>query len=209
MTSRREFLVASALFPFPCAGAATHAFNGANKRYRQWLAQLHVDLAQLAAHADGTASVSHEQIEQYCSTSIVPRSRGAHLLGELLAGAAERRREGRVRGRYAGPDMVTLRLLDVSVPAGYGGLFPEAIGSEFPSNRFSVWYMHLGVGAALQPYFDDKTRFSPYGLPPDGQLRRKAFPFVLFETSGSALRLAGVSAEWLGAADYLIQKQYS
>ena len=209
MTSRREFLLASAVVALPCAAAPTHALDGANERYRQWLAQLLADLAQLAVQAKGAAGIPLDRIEQYCSKSIVPDSRGAHLLSELLTGAAQRRREGRARQRHAGQDLVTLQLLDLSVPAGYGGPFPEAAGSGFPSNRFSVWYMHLSAGDALAPYFDDKTRFSPYELPPDGQLRRKAFPFLLFETSGSALRLAGVSAEWIGAVYYLIQKQYS
>ena len=209
MTSRREFLWLSAAFALPCAAAPTHALDGANERYRQWLAQLHADLAQLTAQTKGAVSISHDHIEKFCSKSIVAHSRGAHFFSELLTGAAERRSERGARGRYAGSEMVTLQLLDVSVPAGYGGLFPEAAGSRFPSNRYSVWYMHLGAGDMLEPYFQDKALFSPYALPPDGQLRRKAFPFLLFETTGSTLRLGGAGNEWFGAVNYLIQKQYS
>ena len=209
MTSRREFFWISAAFALPCAAARARAMDGANERYRQWLAQLHADLAQLAAQTKGAVGISQDQIENFCSKSIVPHSRGAHLFSELLTGAAERRSESGARVRYAGQEMVTLQLFDVSVPAGYGGLFPEAAGSKFPSNRFSVWYMHLDAGEMLEPYFKDKSLFSPYALPPDGQLRRKSFPFLLFETIGSTLRLAGASDEWFGAVNYLIQKQYS
>ena len=183
--------------------------DGANERYRHWLAQLHADLAQLAAQTKGAVGISHDSIEKFCSKSIVPHSRGAHLFSELLTGAAGRRSERGARGRYAGTETVTLHLLDVSVPAGYGGTFPEAAGSKFPSNRFSVWYMHLGAGDMLELYFKDKSLFSAYALPPDGQLRRKAFPFLLFETTGSTLRLAGAGNEWFDAVNYLIQKQYS
>ena len=209
MTSRREFLWISAAFALPCAAAPTRALVGANERYRLWLVQLHADLAQLVAQTKGSRHISEGQIEKFCSKSIVPHSRGAHLLSELLSGAAERRQQGRARGHYAGPEMLTLQLLDLSVPAGYGGLFPEPAGSRFPSNRYSVWYMHLSAGDMLETYFEDKSLFSPYALPPDGQLRRKSFPFLLFETIGSTLRLAGASDEWFGAVNYLIQKQYS
>ena len=209
MTSRREFLLISTVLCLPCTAAPAHALDGANARYRHWLTQLQADLAQLAAQTKGVRTISEDHIEQFCSKSIVPHSRGAHLFSELLTGAAQRRSAGRTRGRHVGPDMATLQLLDVSVPAGYGGLFPEAAGSTYPSNRFSVWYMHVGAGDMLEPYFKDKELFTPYALPPDGQLRRKAFPFLLFETTGNTLRLAGAGNEWFGAVNYLIQKQYS
>jgi len=100
-------------------------------------------------------------------------------------------------------------LFENSVPAGYGGLFPEAPGSHFPSDRFSVWYMHIGGSEVLQAYFDDKAQFPNYQLPPEGMLKRHAYPFLLFEDAGYALRLAGIGAEWMGAAVYLHRKQYA
>jgi hypothetical protein len=69
--------------------------------------------------------------------------------------------------------------------------------------------MHVGGRDALQAYFNDKTHFPMYQLPPNGTLRRHAYPFLLFDESGDAVRLAGFGAEWMGAVIHLQRKQYS
>ena len=110
--------------------------------------------------------------------------------------------------RNAHQGSVALHLFDSALPAGYGGRFPESPGSGFPSDKYSVWYMHISKGAALQSYFDDKQKFPSFALPPDGKLVRNAYPFLLFEDSNESLRIAGIGAEWMGAVVQLYNEQF-
>jgi hypothetical protein len=205
MPTRRNVLLTGAAFAM--VGTPTWGFDAdsAPLRYRNWVTRFRHDIEMLRAGVAGTAGASEEQVGINCSSSIVPHSRATLMVSEWLTDLAHKRDAS----RYAGLSFIAILLLEDSVPAGYGGLFQEAPEIRFPSGRFSVWYMHVGGPDALQAYFDDKTQFPHYELPATGTLKRHAYPFLLFEDTGNALRLAGISAEWMGAAIYLQRKQYS
>lgn len=172
------------------------------ERYRQWYAQLQKDIESLLAHVPSGAPLTNEDIERWCANSLVPGSRAIHNLRDWLSGGAGISRAG---GGIAivGPTTILISLLESSIPAGQGGLFPEKEGSGFPDKTLTVWYMHIPGNSVLQPYFDDARNFKPYRLPAEGVLERNAFPFLLFEDKGGRLRFGGVSQEWFGAVQYL------
>ncbi|XYJ11490.1 hypothetical protein ACSUZJ_05750 [Telluria sp. B2] len=209
MPTRRDFLLTGAMFAV--AGTSSWEFDSdsALLRYRNWLARFKRDIAQLSAEVSGTAGVFEEQVRIICKSSIVPHSRATLMINDWLMGIADKPSGHRGVGRYVDLGSVVMLLLGDSVPAGFGGLFPEALRSRFPSHRYSVWYMHIAGPEALQAYFNDKAHFPNYQLPPNGTLKRHTYPFLLFEDAGNTLRLAGVGAEWMGAAVYLYRKQYA
>lgn len=209
MATRRVSLLAGlslALTGFSARGAGA---DSASVRYRAWLEQFKRDMARLHAHAGKEGGASEEQVGSMCVASIVPHSRAALMVSEWVTGEGDNGSTRRRRTRYADVATVAMALLDHSIPAGLGGLFPEQTGSRFPSGRFTVWYMHVREPDALKSYFEDKSVFPIYALPPHGVLKRHAYPFLLFEDSGAALRLAGIGAEWMGAAVHLYKKQYA
>lgn len=165
------------------------------ERYRAWLAQFETDLKiYRAALADGKAQ-SADDVADIFRRSVVPGSR-AHNNAQQIFGS--QRPDYSTSGEivFVGEARVLLNLLHRSVPAGYGGVFPEAAGSAFPSG-LSVWYMHVDGGDELeQDYFASPKYFEPYRLPPHGVLVRKAYPFLLFEDAPDRLRLGGFSAEY-------------
>lgn len=209
MRKRRDFLLAGVISAVVGVPAWGFEVDSALLRYRSWLAQFESDLARLSKNLNESADLSAEQIAIVCTRSVAPDSRAAAMVKEWLTDIADQRRSGHGANRYAGVGAIAMLLLKDSVPAGYGGQFQEAPESHFPSNRFSVWYMHITGPEALQAYFDDKAQFPSYKLPPNGMLKRHAYPFLLFEDTGSALRLAGIGSEWMGAAVYLARRQYS
>lgn len=209
MSTRRDFLLTGVTLAI--AGTPSWGFEAERTtlRYRNWLSRFQRDLVELGADLAVKPGVSDDRVGIICKSSIVPHSRAALMISEWLAEVADKRDDHRGARRYVGLDSVVMLLLEDSVPAGFGGLFPETSESRFPSNRFSVWYMHIGGPEALQAYFDDKAQFPNYQLPPNGTLKRHAYPFLLFEDAGNMLRLAGIGAEWMGAAVYLHRKQYA
>lgn len=208
MLTRRDFLAAGAALAVPCAAAGSLALDSANVRYQRWIVQLNSDLSALTAHVKGPAAITEADIDKWCSTSIVPRSRAALLFSQWLTEFTANRAASLHASRNAQLGSVALHLFDSALPAGYGGRFPELPGSRFASDRYSVWYMHISKGAQLQSYFDDKERFPCYQLPPDGKLLRNAYPFLLFDDGSDALQLAGVGAEWMGAVIQLYNAQF-
>ena len=209
MTTRRVSLLAGlslALTRFPALGSSS---DSAAVRYRAWLEQFKRDIARLHAYVGSEGSVSEDQVGGMCGASIAPHSRAALMVSEWIADERDNGNGRRRSTRYADLETVVLSLLELSIPAGLGGLFPEQHGSRFPSELFTVWYMHVRGPDALTSYFEDKSQFPQYALPPHGVLKRRAYPFILFEDSGNALRLAGIGAEWMGAAVHLYEKQYA
>ena len=208
MPTRRDFLFTGAMLAVPGTPVWGFDADSAAMRYRNWLTQFLYDLARLRKRVIDVA-VPEEQIGVICRSTIMPHSRAVVMVSGWLKDAANKCNTSHRARRYTSLDSVVMLLLENSIPAGYGGLFPEEAGNRFPYDRFVVWYMHIVGPNALQAYFDDKTQFLDYKLPPDGVLKRHAYPFLLFEDAKSTLRLAGVGAEWMGAAIYLHRKQYS
>jgi hypothetical protein len=181
----------------------------AGERYRAWLVQLTSDVATVAREAPREELITLAQIHQFCSASIVPNSRAA---GNFMSWLNQSRQHGErtVSGEivFVGPLTIILRLLEASMPAGRGGLFPESQDSGFPDRSLEVWYMHVHAGEHLQRYFDDKQIFKPYHLPPEGQLVRDAYPFLMFDDQGPVPRLGGFGREWFGAVDVTYNMQF-
>ena len=209
MPTRRDFLLTGTALVVIRTPAWGIEADNATLRYRNWLGEFQSDMKMLSASEAGAAGASEEKVSIICENSVVADSRAALMISEWIKEADEKRDARHGARRYADMAAVAMLLFEHSVPAGYGGLFQEAPGSRFPSGRFSVWYMHIGGPDDLQAYFDDKAQFPNYELPPNGILKRHAYPFLLFEDVGNTLRLAGVGAEWMGAAVYLHRKQYS
>jgi len=210
MVKRRDFLIMGAMLSVNQRSAWGFRFDTDPSRYREWLAKFKNDIEKTSAEIAKKVIVPNEkQIGISCRKTIVPGSRAALMVSEWLTEAADQRNNRRGAQRNAGLGSIAMLLLENSTPSGYGGLFPEAPESRFPSRIFHVWYMHIGGPHSLQAYFEDKEQFPIYELPINGTLKRKAYPFLLFEDAGKTLRLAGVGAEWIGAADYLYRKQFS
>lgn len=209
MSMRRNLIINGAMLAL--SGTPVWGLNAdsASLRYRSWLVQFRRDLAQLSKVVTDVIGASEEQVGMICKNSVAPHSRAVSMVSGWMKEGSEINNARRSARRYADWSSIALLLFEDSVPVGYGGLFPEAPGSRFPSGRFSVWYMHIGGPESLQAYFDDRAQFPNYKLPPNGTLKRHTYPFLLFEDTGNTLRLAGVGAEWMGAAVYLHRKQYS
>ena len=123
------------------------------ERYRQWYAQLQKDIESLLAHVPSGAPLTNEDIERWCANSLVPGSRAIHNLRDWLSGGAGISRAG---GGIAivGPTTILISLLESSIPAGQGGLFPEKEGSGFPDraiayadvvDRSEKWFTFNGL----------------------------------------------------------------
>ena len=177
------------------------------ERYRQWYAQLQKDIETLREQVPSGKPLSNEDVERWCANSLVPGSRAIeNLRSWLSSGSGVSAAGGGIV--IVGPTAIIMSLLESSIPAGQGGLFPEKEGSAFPDKALTVWYMHISGGSILQPYFADGRSFKPYRLPPPGVLERDAYPFLLFEDRGGRLRFGGVSQEWFGAVQYLHSIQF-
>jgi hypothetical protein len=204
--NRRELLLTQACgVALALVSSRVHAFQraAALDRYSHWLSQLGADLKQVANQVQDDQPITADDIGQWCVKSIVPGSRSAINFAEWLD-LAHRFRNRRSRGEiFLLEHAQIMDLFASSIPAGVGGLYPESPNSNFPDRTLTVWYMHIHGGNELQQYFDSKHYFKPYHLPRDGELERAAYPFLLFEDTGSTLRLGGMGAEWYGAATWL------
>lgn len=198
--ARRRLLLAGLTAAWWCPPARAFDRVAARDRYRDWLNRFHNDLTALANEVPKGAPATLADVERCCSGSVVPGSRGAHNVTEWYARALSENRGGWVLRAF--------QLMERSIPAGQGGLFPEAPQSGFPDRTLTVWYMHIHSGEALSPYFRNPQRFSPYRLPPDGQLERNAYPFLLFEDGAAGLRFGGAGKEWHGAVQFAYELQH-
>lgn len=209
LLSRRQVLMTCILAALP--GQAAWAFDrvGAGERYRQWLKQLKSDLQAVTREVPADEPITVDHINKLCASSVVPDSRAAANFRDWL-NESRKYGERTVSGEivFVGPLTIIMRLLESSIPAGQGGLYPEPAGSSFPDRALSVWYMHVHGGEHLQRYFDNSEVFKPYHLPPDGQLERGAYPFLMFEDKDQRLRFGGVGREWYGAVGWLYEMQF-
>ena len=196
-------------FFFMVCAAPGWAFDRVKEgeRYRQWYAQFQKDIEALREHVPSGQPISNAEVERWCANSLVPGSRAIdNVRGWVSGGGGVSAAGGGIV--IVGPTRIVISLLESSMPAGQGGWYPEKEGSPFPDKTLRVWYMHIPGTSILQTYFDEKSNFDPYRLPPDGVLERKAYPFLLFEDKGGRLRFGGVSQEWFGAVQYLHNIQF-
>lgn len=164
-------------------------------RYRAWLTDFKQDLNRLSA---SRRPLSEAELDAMFARTVVPGSRGAAFIRQSFA-----RRGG--DGAYfpqTGPRAVFLGVLDSGIPAGQGGVYPETDPALNVAD-LTVWYLHVDVGDMTNTYLLSDKHFTPYRLPPPGKLERNAYPFLLMDTHGGALRLGGVSSELWGLIAYL------
>lgn len=170
------------------------------ERYRAWIARFEHDLLAYQQALSLSPGINDDQIEAIFAASIVPHSRAIANVKDIF---------GRHRPAYSasggivfsGIPVILLEFLKKSYPAGYGGSFQEPAGSAF-TNGLSVWYMHIQVGGPLDDtYFSSSKHFDFYELPPYGVLKRRAFPFLLFEDDGQMLRWGGIGQEYWNAVE--------
>lgn len=165
-------------------------------RYRAWLAQFEQDAQQYKEELqEGTASTD-EDVARIFKRTVVPGSRGILNVRTLFGGITN----GQIS--YGEVGRTALYFLNASVPAGYGGAFPET-DSKYTKGA-SVWYMHIDYNYLLQEdYFENPAIFDQYQLPPNGVLKRKAYPFLMFDDREQELKFSGFSQEYWGAVQYL------
>jgi hypothetical protein len=190
---------------------AARAFDrvAAGERYRRWHDAFRADVRRVIGLVPRDEEITAEHVEKICERSVVPGSRTPENFAVWLNQQRQQDRFPRTSASRLGFLRVVDLMLEDSIPAGQGGLFPEPAGSAFPDKTLTVWYMHVHGGELLDSYFANPERFKPYRLPPEGTLARKAFPFLLFEDSGSSLRLGGFSAEWMGAVERMYSIQFT
>lgn len=209
MPAMRVWVCALVLGVFSLGAAAQADFDRAKQgqRYRAWLAQFENDVRHYRSEIAKGGAQTDEEVARIFAHSVVPGSRAITNVREVFgSGGPDYSRGGEIV--FVGPAPVVLQTLRVSVPAGAGGTFPESKESRFPRD-LSVWYMHIDSSEDSQSrYFESREVFDPYHLPPTGKLERHAYPFLLFEDRGDALRFGGFSAEYWGLVQYLLQLQY-
>jgi hypothetical protein len=183
---------------FLLAGNAwSQEFNRAAElvRYRAWLTDFKQDLDRLSA---SRRPLSEAELDAMFARTVVPGSRAAGFIRQSFA----RRGSDGAYLPQPGPRAVFLGVLDSGIPAGQGGVYPEA-DPALKVADLTVWYLHVDVGDMTNTYLLSDKHFTPYRLPPPGKLERNAYPFLLMDTHGGALRLGGVSSELWGLVAYL------
>ena len=188
----------------------------ARDQYRDWYARFLTDMRSLeslsrdpdqlgpvsakqdnsfAAQLYPRRDIAIETINRVFTQSVVPDSRAANLI-QGFAQRPEMFRGSQTDPPLVGEGMVMMNLLQHALPAGYGGAYRN--DKPIPADEGSfVWYMHLPSGEGTASIFEDGKLFTPYHLPPDGVLERKAYPFLLFREKQGKLYLAGISQELL------------
>lgn len=181
----------------------------AGTQYRQWLAQLKTDIGTLQKNVPTDREITQADVEHWCAQSVVPGSRGVINITSWL-NLSRHQPAYSVSGEivFSGPMVVLMRLLEQEIPAGDGGLFPEAAGSSFPDHLLHVVYMHVHSSDSDERFFSQSDTFKPYHLPLEGQLERQAYPFLLFEQNEARWRFGGISAEWWAVAQYFYNVQF-
>ena len=179
------------------SNAWAQEFNRAAEllRYRTWLTAFKQDLDRLSATS---RPLSETELDALFTRTVTPGTRGAGFIRQAFT---QRGGEGGYFPR-PGPRAVLMAVLDSAIPAGQGGIYPEA-DPALNVTDLTVWYLHVDVGDMANTYLLSGEHFTPYRLPPPGKLERNAYPFLLMDTRDGALRLGGVSSELWGLIAYL------
>ncbi len=189
----------------------SHAFDraAAGAAYEQWFEQFISDVGRLRNALIDKPDLTPDDVDKICAASIASHSRMSEFVLDLAQNSV---RKGDVHsgGEIVsyGPLYILQRVLAESLPAGDGGVWLEPEANKFTATDVRVLYVHIHGGSLLAEYFNDSDNFSPYRLPPDGVLQRKAYPFLLFQNQQGRLRLAGLGQEYWGALNYLYSKQF-
>lgn len=199
--SRRNALCAAAgvLLPSSHAWAFDRALS--LTRFRQWMKRLETDLLLTEDKVPAKEAITPGHIDQWCTGSIVPGSRGSQNFAEFLNLL---RQDDRSYWTRKGSALdLALHVLERSIPAGQGGTYPEEQGSPFAHPKLSVWYVHIDGGERLARHFANPDLFSPYQLPPAGEFKRRAYPFLLFDTQHQDIRFGSFGQEWWGVLKFI------
>lgn len=191
------WLCLACLCLLPAGTALAQDFNRAAElvRYRAWLTHFKQDMDRLSA---SRRPLSEAELDALFARTVVPGSRGAGFIRQTFT----LRRSDGTYAPQMGPHTVLTGVLDSGIPAGQGGRYPETDAALNVAD-LTVWYLHVDVGDMTNTYLLSDKHFTPYRLPPPGTLERNAYPFLLMDTQGDALRLGGVSSELWGLIVYL------
>jgi hypothetical protein len=179
----------------------------ARAAYADWLERWHAELPMmLAEQAGAEGSTSREWDDR--DASVLPHSRASSAVASMLLDP--QRFAGLLEDPAAEIDWPALirrfsALLETAEPMGAGGVYPE-IDPQFAGICAEVWYMRLPPLETALTAGRTLPAFDGYALPPQGEFRRNAYPFLTFLRTTQGLQLAGVSREllqsllWLEAA---------
>ncbi len=176
------------------------------ERYRAWLTQFEADLQQYRQRLARGGAQSTDEVAAIFHRTLVPDSRAVRNVQQIFGtGEPDYSRGGEII--FVGAAPLLLGQLRRSLPAGAGGDYPEEAQSPFPPG-LSVWYMHIDSSDAIDDRCFGPGVFDTYHLPPSGTFERKAYPFLVFEDRRPALRLGGISAEFVAVLQCVDQTQY-
>lgn len=178
--------------------AAAWTPAAAREAYADWLERWTAEMPVLLAVQAGTEG-SASGVRDDRAASVLPHSRAASAVASMVldpqrfAGlledpAAEIDWQGLIR-RFSA-------LLAAAEPMGAGGVYPE-IDPQFAGICAEVWYMKLPALDTSLAAGRSVYGFDNYVLPPMGEFRRNAYPFLTFSRTPQGLQLAGVSRELL------------
>jgi len=173
--------------------------EAARKAYREWRYRWYGDLPILLAARqpdDGGRSPADGRL-----ASVHENSRAHRTLTALILDPR------RIVGLLGDPvdDLDWSRLvrhfsdlLGAAEPVGQGGIYPER-DPRYNDTCAEVWYMRLPLLEAAHEDGLTVPGLDVYALPPAGEYRRNAYPFLTFTHTPEGIRLVGVSREFLQA----------
>ncbi len=188
-----------------CGSAASRladwSAEAASKEYRSWLYRWYGDLPVLLAVREaadsGRATADEAHLRSVQAPSRAYRTLVAlihdprRLSAGLLDGPAENLDWSGLIRRFSD-------LLGAAEPVAQGGIYPE-IDPRYVDTCAEVWYLRLPLLEAAHADGVEVAGLEVYALPPAGELRRNAYPFLTFQRAPEGIRLVGVSREFLQA----------
>ncbi len=182
------------------SGLAAWSSESARQEYREWLYRWYGDLPVLLAVRDdadsGRSTADDDRLR-----SVRAHSRAHRALAALILDP--RRLAGPLAGPTANLDWSGLirrfsDLLGAAEPVGQGGIYPET-DPRYTGRCAEVWYLRLPMLEAAHADGLEVPGLEVYALPPAGEFRRNAYPFLTFQRTSAGIRLEGVSREFLQA----------
>jgi hypothetical protein len=183
-----------------CTAAGSDWSAAAARRdYADWLGRFEHDAPKWLA-PEGDSRRSKEGTVDELESSVATNSRAVSMLAALSLDP--QRMADQLDGIPAGVPwpslgMRLMALLKNVEPAGYGGVYPES-DDRYAHTCSEVWYVKLpGLDAATAAA--KVPGIEKYALPPAGEFRRRAYPFLIFARDRHGMCLAGISREFLQA----------